>query len=776
MRFCLSFFMLLLIAELLFAQQPLTQTIRGTVTDHASNQSMPFVTVVVSGTSSGTISDNSGNFTLSKIPVGRYSIQASMIGYESVVVKEVEITSGKEVFLSIEMKESVTSLKEVVVKPRINKTQPLNNSAIASARMLSVEEAKRYAGGFDDPARLVSSFAGVSGNVGTNSIIIRGNNPQALQWKLEGVEIPNPNHFADLSSFGGGALTALSSQVLSNSDFFTGAMPAEYNNALSGVFDIFMRNGNNNKAEHTFQIGPLGIDYASEGPFTKKRKSSYLFNYRYSTLGLLEPILPENAGGTNYQDLSFKLTFPINKSNIITLFGIGLTDRSGAQAKMNPVDWQYVTDMERMDARQFMGATGISQKVFLNDKQFIKSTLALTASGIRLFTDRLDENLILQPRNSIRNKNYSVVLSSFLNTKINARHTNKTGFTATEMMYDMKMDHAPKEGIPMQGIVNESGKSTLLSIYSNSNLNFSHKFSANLGLNAQLFTLNNRFTLEPRLGIKYEMGSGQYFTFAYGLHSRLERLNFYFVKNAASEILNPQLDFSKAHHLVLGYEISPTGFTHLKVEAYLQYLFSIPVIADSSFSFVNLQNDWFFDSKLENTGKGRNYGVDITFEKYFSRGFYYMITSSLFSSKYSGGDKVWRNTRYNRNFIFNFLVGKEWTAGKGKQNTYGLNARMSYWGGEHYSPVSSQASSEQHEVVTDETRAFDKQILPPFTAHFTALYRINRKKTSHEFALKIINLTQYKDFQGFQYNVQTGKVDEQREVIFIPNLSWKVEF
>jgi hypothetical protein len=776
MRFIKVVFLWLLLVNQGYAQPQPTQTIRGNVADNASNQPLAFVSIVLTGTPFGTTSDISGNFVLRKIPVGRYTIQASMIGYEPSMVKEVQVTSGKEVFLNIGLKENVTALEEVVIKPRINKNQPINYNAVASAKMLSVEEANRYAGGFDDPARLVSSFAGVAGNVGNNSIVIRGNNPQSLQWKLEGVEIPNPNHFADLAAFGGGGLTALSSQLLANSDFFTGAMPAEYNNALSGVFDIFMRTGNNTKAEHTFQVGLLGIDYASEGPFRKEGKSSYLFNYRYSTLGLLEPILPENAGGTNYQDLSFKLTFPLNPSNTITVFGIGMTDRSGAEAKMNILDWKYDTDRERMDVKQFMGATGLSHKVLLNSKQYIKSTIATTLNGMALTTDRLTDTLSLWPKNAIKNRNYTVVLSSFINTKLNARHTNRTGFTATGMIYDMKMKNSMPFGNPLQSIVNENGNSALLSVFSNSSLNFSKKLSANIGINMQLFTLNNHYTVEPRGGVKYEIAPGQCVSFAYGLHSRLERLNYYFVENIPEETPNLHLDFSKAHHLVLGYDISPSEFTHLKIETYLQYLFDIPVMADSSFSLINQQNNWFFDSALQNLGKGKNYGVDITFEKYLSRGYYYMLTASLFNSIYKGGDDVWRNTRYNRNFIINFLMGKEWNTGRQKQNTLGLNARISLTGGEHYSPVNDPLSSERREAVYDETRAFEKQVSSPFTVHFTGNYRINKKKTSHEFALKIINLTQYKDFMGFQYNHQTSKVDAQREEIFIPNLSWKVEF
>jgi len=766
-----------IITSNLSAQQP-TQTIRGTITDNASNAPLPYVSVILLSTNFGTVTDSMGNFTLKSVSVGRYNIQVSTIGYESFVLKEVQVSSGKEVFLNISMKEISISLSEVTIKPKINKEQPINRIASVSAKMLSVEDANRYAGGFDDPARLVSSFAGVTSDVSNNAIVVRGNSPQSLQWKMEGVEIPNPNHFADLSTFGGGSLTALSSQLLANSDFFSGAMPAEYNNALSGVFDIFMRNGNNQKPEHTFQLGVLGIDVASEGPFKKGCNSSYLFNYRYSTLSLLEPILPENAGGTTYQDLSFKLNFPTKKSGTFSIWGIGLIDGSGAEAKTDSSEWIYDSDKETQDVKQYMGAAGISHNIRLSSRQFVKSTLATTVNGLDYTTDRMNDNFILLHKNKIKSSNYSFVLSSFINTKFNAKHINKTGFVATGMMYDILLKNASVIGNPLQTIVAENGFSTLLSAFSNSTINFSEKLIINLGVNGQFFTLNKHYTIEPRIGIKYQLAPSQALSFGYGLHSRLERLNYYFVKNSnyGNEALNKDLDFTKSHHFVLGYDISLSEFTHLKIEAYYQKLFNVPVIADSSFSMINQQTDWFFNEKLQNTGMGENYGVDITFEKYLSRGYYYMITGSVFNSQYKGGDNIWRNTRYNRNFAFNFLIGKEWQIGNNKQNIIGLNARLSYQGGDHYSPINTIASATEQNAIIDESSAFSKQFSPAFTTHFTASYKINKKKSSHEIALKIINATMYKEFTGFEYNYQTHIVDERREATFIPNLSYKIEF
>lgn len=761
----------------LFAQQ-ITQTIRGTVLDMASSRPLSFASIVLLKTNKKALADSLGNFAIANIPVGRYDLEASIVGYESVIIKEVLVVAAKENYLTISLRQNTQLLKEVIVRPVVNKERALNAAATVSARMLSVEEARRYAGGFDDPARLVSAFAGVSSNINNNSIIVRGNRPQSLQWKLEGVEIPNPNHFADLSAFGGGGLTALSAQLLANSDFFSSAFPAEYNNALSGVFDIFMRKGNNAKQEHTVQLGLTGIDLASEGPFKKGGRSSYLFNYRYSTLALLQSMLPENGDQVKYQDFSFKLNFPTKKAGVFSVWGLGLADRSGQDVKKNQDERKYESDIESEEVKQYMGAIGATHKLFLNDKTYLKTTVAATVSGIDLVTDKLNGASQLVPQNRINTKNWNLVLASFVNTKFNAKHTNKTGITITGLMYDMVLKNVPQQGTQLQTVTNENGSSTLLSAYSNSTVSLGDRLVLNAGVNTQLFTLNNHYTIEPRVGVRYMLQPGQWLSFAYGLHSRLERVNYYFIRNSqyGNGLINKNLDFTKAHHLVAGYDLGINEFMHLKLEVYYQQLFDVPVMKDSSFSLINLKNDWYFNGKLQNTGKGRNYGLDITLDKYMEKGYYFMATASLFNSEYQGDDHVWRNTRYNRNYAFNFLVGKEWQLGGSKQRLFGLNARFSYQGGDRYSPINTAASATAKDVVYDETNAFSKQIKPSFTSHFTISYKINRAKVAHEIAFKLLNATAFREFYEFRYNYLSNAVDEYRESIVIPNLSYRIEF
>lgn len=776
-RTYLTVFFTLVIIHL--SAQPL-QLLRGSVIDKASNAPVSFANVILLNTQPllGGVTDTLGNFSIPNVPVGRYDLKITCIGYEDAIVREVTVISAKQTVLNISVKENLKTLEEITIKPNVNKEQPLNSMASASARMLSVEEAKRYAGGFDDPARLASSFAGVGSNASENGIMVRGNAPKFVQWKMEGIEMPNPSHYGDLRSFGGGVFTALSSQMLANSDFFTGAFPAEYNNALSGVFDIAMRTGNNQKREHTFQAGIVGLDASSEGPFKTGGRSSYLFNYRYSTLGLLAPILPEGAGSLKFQDLSFKLNFPTKKAGIFSVWGIGLIDGALNKPKLDSSKWEYIDDRSEDVIAQYMGTGGISHKYFFKNNAYLKTTLAGTTNGVNWTTKKLNSQLVLQPQSKISNTNSNIVLSSFLNKKFSAKHTNKTGILITGMMYDILLNNALSTGSAPQEIVNTNGFSTLLSAYSNSSFNLTNKLVINMGINGQLFTLNNHYTIEPRLGIRQQFNKKQSIGFAYGLHSRLEKLNYYFNNSLVTgeRSVNKNLDFTKAHHFVLSYDWNVTDLIHFKAEPYFQQLFSVPVISNSSFSFINLQDDWFFAEKLENTGEGRNYGLDITFEKYVSKGYYYLLTGSVFNSEYKGGDGVWRNTRFNRNYAVNFLIGKEWQVGKNKQNVFSLNTRFTYQGGNRYSPINEATSKASKDIVFDETNAYKMQAPSSLYAHFTASYKLNKKKRSSEFALKIINLTGQPDFYGFKYNFMHNRVDKDLASVVIPNLSYKIEF
>ena len=752
-----------------------TQTIRGVVVDSKTNIPVEYASVsIVEIPSLGISTDSAGHFRLDNVPIGRYSIQASFMGYYTNIVSEVLVTSAKEVYIEIPMNENIRSLSEVLVQPETQKNQPLNPMAIAGGRMISMEEAGRFANGFDDPARLSSAFAGVIGDVGTNAVAIRGNAPQFTQWRLEGVEIPNPTHFADLSGLGGGFLSALSTQVIGNSDFYNGAFPAEYSNVLSGVFDMHLRNGNNQKYEHTFQAGLLGIDLASEGPISKKRGSSYLINYRFSNTML--------ATGSDinltYQDLAFKFNFPTRKAGTFSFWGLMLKDRNKSES-LDRSEWELLGDRQSGESKMDKLVGGITHNYVMNANTYLRSSFSSTYSKDYTFVDQQTDADALVRVGDIQNSKWDFVFNSYLNKRFSTRHTNRTGITLTQLRYDLDYKVSPFIGLnkPMEQVSKGNGESTVFSAYSNSVIHLNDRWTTSLGVTAQYFTLNKNWSIEPRAALKYQLNPQHAVALAYGLHSRREKLDYYFVEKEINgkTVSNRYLDFTKAHHFGLTYDWNITPILHLKVEPYYQHLFHIPVEENSSFSIINYE-EFYLDRILVNKGIGRNYGIDITLEQYMKNGFYYMITGSLFSSKYKGGDGIWRNTRLNKGYTINLLGGKEWMVGRSKQNVFSLNGRLFFQGGGRYTPMDEARSLQEHDIVFDESKTYSERFKPAMNGDISISFRMNKKRISHEFSLKILNLGMKTGMHFYQYNEKENKIERKDGIGLIPNFSYKIFF
>ena len=510
---------ILLLTTLGLWAQPL-QTIRGQVTDKETKMPLAGATVVLlhSDPIKGTMTDKDGNFRLEKVSLGRQSVQITYIGYKPASFQDIILNSVKEAVLDVELEESVIVGAEIEVKAASRKDETINRMAVVSARSFTVEETEKYAGSRGDVARMAMNFAGVSSaNDQRNDIVIRGNSPSGLLWKLEGVDIPNPNHFAEGGTTGG-PVGMLNNNLLKNSDFFTGAFPAEYGNAMSGVFDLKMRNGNNQKHENLFQVGFNGFEAGAEGPFTKNHKSSYLANFRYSTLQLMSGIIDVGTTGVpKYQDFTFKLNFPL-KNGGITAFGLAgnseiamLDSKSGNQQDM------YTDEGQDLRNRSKMGAMGITYTHFMKEKSYMKLTLSGVYQNGGTVIDTLDNQGAVHPSIDHNYAEFRTSVNGFLHTKYNSHLSTMTGFSVDRMGFDLLTKTYERKDQAMVARIDD-GKNlvngvTLVQPFIQATYRFNDKFSFVPGIHLSYFDLNGSTSLEPRLGFNWQIAEKQKLSF-----------------------------------------------------------------------------------------------------------------------------------------------------------------------------------------------------------------------------------------------------------------------
>jgi hypothetical protein len=758
----------------------LYQTVKGTVVDKESNNPLIGATVIIleSDPPKGAATDIDGNYKIDKVPVGRFNFQITYLGYKPAIISELLVTSGKEVVLNIGLEQSATQINEITVIAHSQKDKPLNSMASISARSFSVEETQRYAGGLNDPARLASSFAGVTmSSISDNGIVVRGNSARGVSWKLEGVDIPNPNHFAGGSVAGGGLVTVFSSQMLANSDFYTGAFPAEYGNALAGIFDMKFRTGNNEKREHTFEVGVLGIDISSEGPFIKGGKASYLFNYRYSTLGLMKAFMPANSGLPDYQDLSFKFNFPV-KHGSYSIWGIGSIDNFPKPQINDSLLWETANDRTFFNWGLKMGAMGMTYKKYFGDKTYINTTLAGTGTLNKMTEKRFDDYLVPQPNWLLEDNSSKIVLSSFINYRFSEKSTFKTGINFTTLLYNLDLNSTIKDNpSTFQNFVKEKGTGKYLEYYAQSKYNITDNLTLFSGFNTMYFEVNKNFSFDPRISIKWDLRSGHSLSFGFGKHSQIEELKIYLINHEVNGQLvypNKSLGLSHSLHYVLGYDWRINDNMRLKVEPYYQHLYNVPGKPGTSYSMINFIQDWTFRDSLANNTTGRNYGIDFTFERFLKDGYYFLVTSSIFKSRYLCDDGIWRNTKFDKGFVCNLLFGKEFNIRKNK--VLSINGRLIFMGGDRESPLDIARSIQEKSIVYDETKAFSTRFPSTKYVDLTVSYRINKRGHSSVWSLQVKNVLGNPMYDGYSYYYKTDKISRNNVVVVLPVLSYKIEF
>ncbi len=760
--------------------QTLTQTIRGKVVDHVSQMPISGATVTILNTDPlmGTAADEDGDFKIQQVPLGNHTLRISFVGYKDLILPNILVNSGKEVVLAVSIEEDFGQLQEVVVMG-VQKERTVNDMVTVSGRTFSVEETRKFAAAVNDPGRMATSFSGVVGtDDGNNNISIRGNSPNGLLWRMEGIDIPNPNHFVNPGTSGGG-ISILSSQLLANSDFLTSAFPAEYGNALGGVFDLSLRKGNNEKREFTLQAGFLGTDVAAEGPIAKNYKGSYLINYRYSTLSILSKLgIPLGDFVTDFQDLSFNFYLPAGKKSSFSIFGFGgLSDQNG-DAEKDSLIWEGEGD--RYSSRYFSntGAVGIKYSYMINNSNFLQTTVLASGHEIGDDVERLDNEYNDQKWSYENFGNSKITFSSVLNSKLSARFNLRSGIYVNQLYYNLVENGREEEGDPMETFINSKGNTQSIQAFSQLNYRASERLTFNVGLHYLQLLLNNSNSIEPRISASYELDEKQRISMGYGLHSQVQPLGTYFAEQEENgRIIKPNEDLglSKSHHFVLGYDRQLNPYLRMKIEGYYQHLFNIPVKPGETETYSILNQQWtYMTDPLVNDGVGKNYGVEFTLEQFTHRNLYFLLSTSVYNSLYKTQENKWRNTLYNGNANLTLTIGKEYELKKNR--VLGLNLRSIYGGGLRDTPIDLEQSIADNETVYDESRAFEEQNPAYFRTDLRVSLKWNRPKSTSTLALDIQNTTNRRNIYGSYFEPMKGEIETAFQSPMIPLISYRIEF
>lgn len=778
-----------------------TQTVKGTIIDAQAEYPLIGATIGLLGSDPflGAVADVEGNFVIEGVPIGRQNFVVQYIGYKNQTISNVLITIGKQVVLTIKLEESVEKLDEIVVTAGADKDLPINELAMVSARTMSLEEVTRFSGGRNDVSRMVASFAGVSApNDSRNDIVVRGNSPSGVLWKVNGLPVATTNHYATIGSTGG-PVSALNTNLLRTSDFLTGAFPSEYGNANAAVFDVNFRNGNTDKYEFTGQMGYSGLEFMTEGPISRKNNSSFVASYRYGMASLA-------ATGTSaipkYQDFSFNANLGETKIGRFELFGLGGLSSINFYGDELDEDDLFSNPNEDAIVDNQLGLIGLSHLIRINKTTSVKTILGASTNSSEYYQDNIirdeqGEAIKKYRATNVNNRESRYTLTSTLNKKFNARWSLRAGIIAE--LYDVNFfvedrDNQPDipdedgDGVPDYFlIINDIQDQYYVSqAFAQAAYNITDELSATFGLHSQYHSYTGAVVLEPRSAISWQFTPKQRLSLAYGMHSQsIPSPILFFSEEMADgeyERTNDQLDFMKSQQLVLGYDRKMGMDWRLKAEIYYQYLYNVPVESTpSSYSLLNEGAGFEFDSRgsLKNTGTGTNLGLELTLEKFFSNDYYLLMTTSIFDSQYKGSDGIERNTGFNSNIVYNVLFGKEWKFGKGQRNAWTFDTKLTTSGGKPYTPIDIDGTRDNGgKEIRYEDQAFSMRYETYFRWDVKFGVRINsaKRNISHQFYIDLQNVTNRENEFEKRYNEVTDDINTVYQIGFFPDVMYRIQF
>ena len=674
---------LLLLSEISVSGQ--SGIIRGKIVDRITNEAIPFATIAISESTSGSISDEAGIFEISGLAAGLYNLEASFIGYESLTVFEIQVTPSRPAFVEIQLKESVTSLDEVeIVASPFNKTE----ESPVSIRTIGINEIQRSPGGNRDISKVVLSLPGVASTVSfRNDIIIRGGSPGENKFYLDGIEIPTINHFQTQGS-SGGPVGMINVDFLKEVDFYSGAFPANRNNALSSIFDFKLKDGREDKVTFNGVIGASDIGAILEGPLSKN--STFLFSVRRSYLQFLFSVL-ELPFLPTYNDIQFKYKYNFGNKHKLTVLGLGAYDDFKLNTKANETDFQQYFLATLPVSGQWNYTTGIKLESFKDNgyRTYVLSTNKLNSNSKKYIDNEEtdDSKLILD---------YLAI-----ETEYKFRFEDYTRKGNVSLNYGLNLENSNYKTDNFNKIVTQNG--TITNNYSSS-LNFnkygafiqlSHtssngKIVSSAGLRTDANTYSSYMSnpidqISPRLSIAYYFKDNLSFNFNTGIYYQLPPYTVLGYKNPQSEELENQkngLTYIRSSHIVAGLEYNTRKNAKATVESFYKYYDQYPFLMDNNISLANLGADFgaIGNSPANSNSEGRSYGLEFMYQQKLFKGFYGIAAYTYVRSEFTNQlNQLIPSAWDNRNLV-------SLTGGKKFKKDWELGVRWLFSGGAPYTP------------------------------------------------------------------------------------------
>ena len=740
--------------------QEITQILRGRVIEAVSKAPISDAAITIINTKFSTSANTEGVFQMEQIPVGRYRLTISSVGFQPLILTDILVESGKETVLEIVLNTSTTALDTFVYVAQSSDRSAINFPSVSLIEKLRFQ----YPATFADPARYASFAAGVAtDNDQANNLSIRGISPNAMQWYLQGAEIVNPNHLSnagtlsDKASANGGGVMILSAQLLENTTLFQGAMPPQYGNALAGALDMRLRKGNDSRRQNTVQLSLIGLDAATEGYFNKEKKASYLINYRYATIGLLSKLgVPLGDEDINYQDLSFNLNFPTQKMGEFSIFGVGGMSENIFKAK-KPGEWIADKDSQDISFKGRMGVLGLRHQVSLGKKMLWQSVFA--ASALDDSRDAIGYNRLEQPIRveTIDNTHAKYFFKTEINSKLGGKPEQSRAFTEGSIGLIVKEEVVSNNTIS-KIFSNTSarladGNGIWLIPYAQLGGELSDKWHYKIGVRGVYFSFNEKFSLEPSAILNYQTSENSFVQLNYSRQSQLIQPALYFAKNSNRVYINRNLDFVKSDNIGLSFNKNFKNNIRINAEAFYQTYSNVYYNSDNSTSLLDDLNS--LTAISNSLGTAQSIGLALNTSQNLSNGLFWQLNAAIFDALWKDKNDVERNLTYNSRYTSNALLGKEWTRGSRRNKFFGISGRAVLRGGFWQNGV---------------------QVKDYFRTDLNVYFKRNRKNWQSTIQLDIQNVTNRENEWTTVFDRLQRRTIAKKQLGLIPNVAYKVEF